>query len=356
MAREKRQVSTFSLSFLDIMACGFGAVTLLFLILKHDASSAISLGSSRLNAEASLLAEDIREGERNKVKLRNSLETLDKETAEAQGLSHRILDELNQRKPELSIEASPDQEIALLRKQVDELETETARLREQGSADDTRSFIGTGDRQYLTGLKLGGQRVLILVDSSASMLAETIVNVVRRRNMSDAVKRQSPKWQRAVRTVEWLVSQLPAQSDYNIYAFNTEARPLSKNAHGQWLSASDSATLNANIQHLKALSPEGGTSLYKAFAATKGFSLRPDNIFLITDGLPTQGQSKPGKPTVSGKQRRVLFNEAVKLVPRGVPVNVILFPMEGDPEAAAAFWQLGLSSNGAFLSPSKDWP
>ena len=39
MAREKRRVSTFSLSFLDIMACGFGAVTLLFLILKHDADT-----------------------------------------------------------------------------------------------------------------------------------------------------------------------------------------------------------------------------------------------------------------------------------------------------------------------------
>jgi len=36
MSRKRRQLNTFSLSFLDIMACGFGAVTLLFLILKHD--------------------------------------------------------------------------------------------------------------------------------------------------------------------------------------------------------------------------------------------------------------------------------------------------------------------------------
>jgi hypothetical protein len=356
MAREKRHVNTFSLSFLDIMACGFGAVTLLFLILKHDANTTISPDNSRLNAETSLLAEDILEGERDKVKLRNSLKVLENETVEAQGLSRRILDELNQRKRELSIEVSPDQQIALLRKQVDELDTETARLREQGSANDTRSFIGTGDRQYLTGLKLGGQRVLILVDSSASMLAETIVNVVRRRNMSDAVKRKSPKWQRAVRTVEWLVSQLPTHSNYQIYTFNTQAKPLSNSTRGQWLDASDSATLNTNIQHLKALSPQGGTSLYHAFNAAKSFSLRPDNIFLITDGLPTQGQNKPNKNTVSGKQRGVLFNEAIKQLPRGVPVNVILFPMEGDPAAAAAFWQLGLSSKGAFLSPSKDWP
>ncbi len=356
MAREKRRVSTFSLSFLDIMACGFGAVTLLFLILKHDASTAVSTTEASFSAEANLLAEDIIDGQRNRVQLRNSLKDIDSETVEAQGLSRRVLEQINERRRELSMELSPDQQIALLQKQVDELETQTASLKERGSANDTRSFIGTGDRQYLTGLKLGGQRVLILVDASASMLAETIVNVVRRRNMSDGVKRNSPKWQRAVRTVEWLVSQLPQHSDYQIYTFNTEAVALSKASSGLWLSASDTVTLNENIQRLRNIIPRGGTSLYQAFSASKEFSLGPDNIFLITDGLPTQGQNKPTNTTVSGKQRGVLFNQAIKRLPRSVPVNVILFPMEGDPGAAAAFWQLGLSSKGAFLSPSKDWP
>ena len=35
MAKKKRRDVAFSLSFLDIMACGFGAVTLLFLIIRH---------------------------------------------------------------------------------------------------------------------------------------------------------------------------------------------------------------------------------------------------------------------------------------------------------------------------------
>lgn len=361
MAREKRRVSTFSLAFLDIMACGFGAVTLLFLILKHDASTAITPDDTNLNAEVNLLAEDILEGERHRVELRNSLQKVTMETVEAQGLSRRVLDELDERKRELSMEISPDQQIALLRKQVEALDSETSLLREQGRASDTRSFIGTGDRQYLTGLKLGGQRVLILIDSSASMLAETIVNVVRRRNMSDSVKRKSVKWQRAIKTVEWLVSQLPQHSNYQIYTFNTQAKALSLTnrspaGRGLWLEASDTAALNSNIQHLQALIPQGGTSLYHALNTANGFSLRPDNIFLITDGLPTQGQNKPSKTTVSGKQRNKLFVEAVEILPRGIPVNIILFPMEGDPTAAAAFWQLGLSTKGAFLSPSRDWP
>ncbi|RLA43732.1 MAG: VWA domain-containing protein [Gammaproteobacteria bacterium] len=356
MTREKRRVSTFSLSFLDIMACGFGAVTLLFLLLKHEASSDPGVGDTSLNAEASMLAEDIREGEKQKVKLRNSLQEIDDETVVAQGLSRRVLDELNERKRELSMEASPDQQIALLRKQVKQLEAETASAREEDRANDTRSFIGEGERQYLTGLKLGGQRVLILVDSSASMLAETIVNVVRRRNMSDAVQRKSAKWRRTIRTVEWLVSQLPQYSDYQIYTFNTKAKPLLSHTKGKWLQTSDTTTLDATIKHLHTIIPHDGTSLYHAFNVANGFSLRPDNIFLLTDGLPTQGQSPPQRSTVSGKLRAQYFTEALSILPKGIPVNVILFPMEGDPAAAAFFWQLGLSTSGAFLSPARDWP
>ncbi len=356
MAREKRRVSTFSLSFLDIMACGFGAVTLLFLILKHDAEAMRSTDDTGAATESRRLMEDIREGEQNQVELRNSLKQLEEEITQARGRSRRVLDELQDHRDELALEASPEQEIALLKTQLVALETETAQLRQQDSGADTRAFFGTGDRQYLTGLKLGGQRVLILVDSSASMLAETIVNVVRRRNMDALSKRRSAKWQRTIRTVEWLVAQLPRHSNYQIYAFNTEARALTNNHNGRWLSAADNRSLDDNVRALKSLSPKGGTNLVKAFQAIGDFSLKPDNIFLITDGLPTLGRKKPRNNTVSGKQRLELFEQAVDALPRGIPVNVILLPMEGDPAAAAAFWQLGISSGGAFLSPSRDWP
>ncbi len=355
MAREKRRISTFSLSFLDIMACGFGAVTLLFLILKHEPTSAIE-GSSAEQAEARLLAEDIRVGKRDRVELKNTLAVLDEQIRQAQGQSRRVLDDLNERRRELGIQDDPEKRVALLREQVTKLEAETARLRKEGRADDTRAFLGDGDRQYLTGLKLGGQRALILVDGSASMLAETIVNVVRRRNMDDTVKRNAEKWRRAIRTVEWLAAQLPRQGSYQIYTFNTETRAVLPGTEGRWLDVSDSAGLDRAVRGLQAFVPAGGTNLYRAFTAADQFSLKPDNVFLLTDGLPTLGKSAPRGSTVSGKKRGDLFREASKVLPKGVPVNVILFPMEGDPGAAAAYWQLGLASRGSFLSPSRDWP
>ena len=55
--------------------------------------------------------------------------------------------------------------------------------------DNVRSFVGDGDRQYLTGLKVGGKRILLLVDASASMLADDIVNAVRRRHFPPETRR-----------------------------------------------------------------------------------------------------------------------------------------------------------------------
>jgi len=82
--------------------------------------------------------------------------------------------------------------------------------------DKVRTFKGEGDRQYLTGLKVGGERVLILVDVSASMLDETIINVIRRRNMDISHRRSAPKWRRTLATLDWLVGNLPADARFQL--------------------------------------------------------------------------------------------------------------------------------------------
>ena len=51
MTRKRRQVSPFSLSFLDIMFCGFGAVVLLVLVLDHDTVRARSKTFADLRSE-----------------------------------------------------------------------------------------------------------------------------------------------------------------------------------------------------------------------------------------------------------------------------------------------------------------
>jgi len=165
------------------------------------------------------------------------------------------------------------------------------------------------------------------------------------------------KWRRTVATVDWLTSQLPAKSKFQVYGFNTQARPLVPESAGKWLAADDAAALNDVLRELRKTVPRDGTSLENALAAAGALSPRPDNIILITDGLPTQGASAPlVKKTVDGNDRLKLFEKSLGRLPPGVPVNVILLPMEGDPMAPAAYWTLARRTRGSFLSPARDWP
>jgi len=51
-----------------------------------------------------------------------------------------------------------------------------------------------------------------------------------------------------------------------------------------------------------------------------------------------------------------VFERSLDRLPAGVPVNVILLPMEGDPLAPGAYWALARRTDGAFMSPARDWP
>ena len=125
---------------------------------------------------------------------------------------------------------------------------------------------------------------------------------------------------------------------------------------GAWLDAGEVDKLNQAVAQMKKLVPQKGTSLLNAVDAIGDMKPAPDNIFLLTDSLPTMGAKKPWGKRVSGQKRLKLFNEAVRRLPSGVPVNIIFYPMEGDPFAASAFWQLAKETRGSFFCPSRDWP
>ena len=96
MPRRKRQASTFNLSFLDIMSCGFGAVVLVFLIIDHSLEIEIQTVNAEVLSEVNLLEDDIREGEAGLVRLRNALDEADLEIVEADGLARRITEDLDE--------------------------------------------------------------------------------------------------------------------------------------------------------------------------------------------------------------------------------------------------------------------
>lgn len=363
MARQKRRFTTFSLAFLDIMSCGFGAVVLVFLIIDHS----IEVQSRELNqdllSEVNLLDDDVAEGEKDLVRLRNTLSEVDMQMVEAQGRATRITEQIDNYQAlieDLRRDGFTERsDIEALKAEIQSLEEEVKKLQEatqEKSGESARSFVGEGNRQYLTGLNLGGRNIAILLDISSSMLADRLVNIIRLRNMQPDIQRRADKWSRALNTVDWLTAQLPPASSYQVITFNTEAQPALAGTANKWLQVADQGQLEKVSSALRAIVPSGGTSLENAFVALHQLSPAPDNIFLITDGLPTQGTGAPRGSKVSGRDRQKLYQQAIKQLPPKVPVNIILAPMEGDPMAASEFWQLAQLSKGSFMSPSRDWP
>lgn len=355
MARNRRPLTTFNLAFIDAMACGLGAVILLFMIIHHATEVRASQMNREIAEQASVLETQVQEkrqaSEQLAAAIEETIEQLRAARARAEALQQQLVEEV------AGEAGGENTKLAQLMEQVRSLQdrVETLRAQQAEAGDATRAREGEGRRQYLSGLKVTGRNILILVDASASMLDETIVGVIRRRNMGQAEQRTAWKWRWTLDAADWISTQVPASSSFQIYVFNTEVESVLAGTTGQWLPAAGGGRLDEAVSALRQRLPAGGTSLHRAFAAAARLSPQPDSIYLLTDGLPTQGPTiRAG--SVSSAARMNLFRQAVTALPRGPVVHTVLFPMEGDPEAPGAFWQLALARGGSFLSPSRDWP
>lgn len=362
--KKKYENSTFSLSFLDVMCCGFGAVVLLVMLLNGQTLQKREETQKDLRAEVERETQLKEFANAHLAGLREQVEAIELEEGDLLVQAVRIRQKISKKHEENEI---AEQEAQQRKKEIEAMEKEISSLeksRKKHEAQDARKssdekpvgFDGDGQRQYLTGLKLGGDRTLILVDASASMLDETIVNIIRRKLMADSIRRRSPKWLRVVRSLHWLVANLQPNKNFQVYYFNTKARPAVQGTEKQWLNTSDPKHLDGAIAAVRRLAPKGGTSLIAAFDVIWQMEPKPDSVLLLTDGLPTQGKSKQVPNTITGEQRLFLFNNAVKSLPEGVPINTLLFPIEGDPAAAYSYWGLAVNTHGSFITPSRDWP
>lgn len=360
----QRAINVFSLSFLDVMSCGFGAIILFFMIINADTVKRKEKLNENLQGEVERLEVEVNQGRKYLVELKNSIEDSEQIVKQTQGLSKQVIQKIQIKREQLA-EFENDtlaqtEHINKLKAELKSLEEANTRLEagateNESQGDSLVHFAGQGQRQYITGLSISGEYLVILVDTSASMLADRIVNVIRNRNLPNKQKLQAQKWQQVVKTVEWISSRIPRTSKFQVVSFNEQVARLSQ-IEQEWLDGSNPKHLHAAINDTRKTIPAGGTSLYNAFQYIRQLEPRPDNIYLLTDGLPTQGKSKPFRNKVSSEQRLKHFNDAVARLPGNVAINVVLFPMEGDPQASSAYWMLASSTAGVFFSPASDWP
>jgi hypothetical protein len=365
MARRRRDINIFSLSFLDAISCGFGAVVLLFMIINANVDLRSDQQLEELSSEAQRAELKVLTGRKNLVQIKAELAKIVEDWATLQGVRDQLVDEIQETSTRADAMAQDSEarraSIEKLRADLAKLEAETKRLSAasitpQEAGDRIRSFTGEGNRQYLTGLRMGGKRVVVLVDTSTSMLDRTLVNIIRRRNMTPEQQKTAPKWVQVVNTVDWLTTQITPGTQVQIIGFNDHAESVVPGTDGQWFTVTDGSELERAVQSLRGMYPHGPTSLHAAFNAVRGLEPKPDNVYLLVDGLPTMGEIMPNRQGVTSRERLDHFNRATRQLPLGVPINVILFAMEGDPLAAPAFWTLALRTGGSMLAPSEDWP
>jgi len=365
VARKRRSGDIFSMSFLDCMSCGFGAVILFFMIINSNSDVTNNDQTRALQAETDKLEIEVLEGRKNLALARTSIQKLETEEEEASdqiSIIEALIAELQAELAKYDNDTlAKIKAIEKLQSDIKSLEDEVKRLlalkkEEDATGQRARSFKGEGDRQYLTGLKLGGERTLILVDRSASMLHETIVNIIRRKNLPESEQLLSRKWRQVVASVDWLTSQFRPESEYQIYMFNNVTVPVIKGTDGLWLKSDDADQLDDAVRTLRRTVPKNGTNMYSAFQVIRDMDPRPDNVILLVDSMPTMDAATSSKSVIGPGERLNLFTAATQVIPSGIPINIMLYPMEGDARASVSLWALALKSRGSFISVSHDWP
>ena len=383
MAR-RREVDLISMSMLDAITCGFGAVILFFMIITANIDLRSDVELEDRSAEAARLELQVEVGRENLAELREALAEIVQSMAERQVARDQLAAEIEKTEEDirrlLEDENASEETIEKLRAELERLEIEKESLAAQSeTVDATGNYIrqvqGEGYRQYLTGLSMGGQRILILVDASGSMLDTSLgrvaarrAEVLGRRAEGREAEYASPKWQQVVDSVDWLTAQIPPGTQFQVVAFNREAWAIIPGTDGQWLTADDNTQLDQAVETLRDFVPGscrpddttggpcGATSLHAAFAAMSSFVPSPDNVYLLTDGLPTMGEEYPDRAGVTGRERMEHFARATRGLPNTIPINVLLYALEGDPRATVAYWALALETGGSLMAPSEDWP
>ena len=224
---------------------------------------------------------------------------------------------------------------------------------------------------------VNGDRVVVLLDSSASMLSSTLVEIIRLRASSPPVQLRADKWVSARGAAKWVVDRLPDGASYQVLTYSDVVRdnqgnPVTGAQTAMWETKLETATKTHLNSLLDDLTPNGATDLKTALAVVAGIDPTPAQVILITDGYPTlPGNSSLNRlrgcsraphgqvPLISPQCRKSIFENALRVNRRdlrGIRIDVVLYPLEGDSNAVHGYWELATSYGGRLLTPVPGWP
>jgi hypothetical protein len=137
----RRRIDVFSLSFLDAMTCGFGAIVLFFMVINASVGERSGRMTSERRAEADRLELEVLDGYKDLVEIRNSLLEADEELVATHGLAVRLIESLTRIQAELATfdesTLARQEHVNRLKTDLKSMEEEARRLSAAAPGDDT---------------------------------------------------------------------------------------------------------------------------------------------------------------------------------------------------------------------------
>ena len=360
------------LAFLDVLCCGLGSAVFLLLVIRHGpsptAADDLLVATSVARTETEIAVADERIAE-----LRSAIATV-ADVIRSGVLSLQAVAGLSNQQKSQAQDA-----LASLGSEQRRLDAEAARLADALARSQAPPTTPATPRQHLTGLSVEDDRVAVFLDSSASMLDSSLIEILRLRVSSNNLKRAAEKWTTARNAAKWLYEQVPEGGRYRLfhYAEDIHEVPGGKLPAGPvgWTkkppNAPRSGQGDAVERGLAGLVPDGATDLRQVFETAARLNPAPIQVVLITDGLPTLPGATPLQrlkhckrprrnttPLITAQCRASIFADAVAVARRALPnsrIDIILLPLQGDANAVGSYWDLALVTGGRLLAPATGW-
>lgn len=352
MKIRRREIEIFSLSFLDCICCGFGAVLLLFVLTASKRADTLEIWQAKIAEVIGYMDNDLAKKDDTVEALKMQLASIRQQNVE----TGARLDQTKKLHTEL------EERLKLLLERLAAIEEMLGKLVDKKKNIPKQEkktpipIVNPERRQYLTGFDVNGKRVLFLVEASAGMTSDKIEDAAVLASKSERERRDAPKWKRVKKGLQWLIANLDEESRYKIIFFNSRLIPIETDFGVDWFDPMDEETTARVLKGIEDIVPDDGANLEKAFAMVDQLPVEPDRLVLICDGLPTLSDSFAAGREVMYEDRVAMLREADKALTIRLPINTILYPFVPDPGSAVHFWRLADKTGGSLVSPSENWP
>ena len=326
--RNRRAMEEFSVSFLDVICCGFGAIILLLMITKT--LEPVLLEKSNINLEGQLI-----QREEALFEIRGRIRQLNRQIQNATaGLEERLIELAQLQKYLMKILGEFDN----LSEQQQEISTQNLQLAsaKQSLSDEMLRLLGLDFRRasgLVGGIAVDSEYIIFVIDTSGSM--------------------QSVAWPQVVRKVSETLSIYPSVK--GIQVMNDMGDYMFSQYNRQWI-ADTPALRNSIIRTLQTWSPFSNSSPVEGITAAINTFYDPDKrISIYVFGDDYTGNSV--EEVVEAIDRVNLADESGR---RRVRIHAVGFPVYLDrPNArvyrfAALMRELAYRNDGTFVGLARN--